>query len=166
MSDPNLLNDYQEFVDEVSSDATKNLDDFIDATEIVDEQGVETSRLLTACIGLSGEVGEFNDIVKKCIFQGKEMDEDTVTKLKSELGDVMWYVAQGCLALGTDIEDLIDINTAKLEKRYPGGFDEFRSEKAERSVKINSILEKIAKSGYDSLNEKEKEYLFKNSKKM
>ena len=76
MSDPNLLNDYQEFVDEVSSDATKNLDDFIDATEIVDEQGVETSRLLTACIGLSGEVGEFNDIVKKCIFQGKEMDED------------------------------------------------------------------------------------------
>tara|TARA_B100002019_G_scaffold195474_1_gene169283 strand:- start:629 stop:1036 length:408 start_codon:yes stop_codon:yes gene_type:complete len=128
MSDPNLLNDYQEFVDEVSSDATKNLDDFIDATEIVDEQGVETSRLLTACIGLSGEVGEFNDIVKKCIFQGKEMDEDTVTKLKSELGDVMWYVAQGCLALGTDIEDLIDINTAKLEKRYPGGFDEFRSE--------------------------------------
>ena len=128
MSDPNLLNDYQEFVDEVSSDATKNLDDFIDATEIVDEQGVETSRLLTACIGLSGEVGEFNDIVKKCIFQGKEMDEDTVTKLKSELGDVMWYVAQGCLALGIDIEDLIDINTAKLEKRYPGGFDEFRSE--------------------------------------
>ena len=128
MSDPNLLNDYQEFVDEVSSDATKNLDDFIDATEIVDEQGVETSRLLTACIGLSGEVGEFNDIVKKCIFQGKEMDEDTVTKLKSELGDVMWYVAQGCLALGTDIEDLIDIDTAKLEKRYPGGFDEFRSE--------------------------------------
>ena len=128
MSDPNLLNDYQEFVDEVSSDATKNLDDFIDATEIVDEQGVETSRLLTACIGLSGEVGEFNDIVKKCIFQGKEMDEDTVTKLKSELGDVMWYVAQGCLALGTDIEALIDINTAKLEKRYPGGFDEFRSE--------------------------------------
>ena len=128
MSDPNLLNDYQEFVDEVSSDATKNLDDFIDATEIVDEQGVETSRLLTACIGLSGEVGEFNDIVKKCVFQGKEMDEDTVTKLKSELGDVMWYVAQGCLALGTDIEDLIDINTAKLEKRYPGGFDEFRSE--------------------------------------
>ena len=135
MSDTDLLNDYQEFVDEVSSDATKNLDDFIDATEIVDEQGVETSRLLTACIGLSGEVGEFNDIVKKCIFQGKEMDEDTVTKLKSELGDVLWYVAQGCLALGTDIEDLIDINTAKLEKRYPGGFDEFRSEnRAEEDI--------------------------------
>ena len=56
------------------------------------------------------------------------MDEDTVTKLKSELGDVMWYIAQGCIALNTDIEELIDINTAKLEKRYPGGFDEFRSD--------------------------------------
>ena len=126
--DTNLLSDYQEFVDEVSSDATKNLDDFIDAVEIVEEQGVDPSRLLTSGIGLSGEVGEFNEIIKKCIFQGKEMDEDTVTHLKSELGDIMWYVAQGCLALDTSIEELIDINTTKLEKRYPGGFDEFRSD--------------------------------------
>ena len=126
--DSELLNDYQEFVDEVSSDATKHTKDFIDSVEIIDEQGVEPSRLLTASIGLSGEVGEFNDIVKKCVFQGKEMDEDIVTHLKSELGDVMWYVAQGCLALGTDIEELIDINTAKLKDRYPGGFDEFRSD--------------------------------------
>ena len=124
----NLLIDYQEFVDEVSSDQTKNLDDFIDAVEIVEEQGVDPSRLLTSGIGLSGEIGEFNEIIKKCIFQGKELDEDTVTHLKSELADIMWYIAQGCLALGTDIEELIEINTAKLEKRYPGGFDEFRSD--------------------------------------
>ena len=127
-TDNNLLLDYIEFVDEVSSDATKHTDDFIDSIEVVEENGVDPSRLLTASIGLSGETGEFNDIVKKCIFQGKEMDEDSVTKLKSELGDVMWYIAQGCIALNTDIEELIDINTAKLEKRYPGGFDEFRSD--------------------------------------
>ena len=127
-TDNNLLLDYIEFVDEVSSDATKHTDDFIDSIEVVEENGVDPSRLLTASIGLSGETGEFNDIVKKCIFQGKEMDEDTVTKLKSELGDVMWYIAQGCIALNTDIEELIDINTAKLEKRSPGGFDEFRSD--------------------------------------
>ena len=127
-TDNNLLLDYIEFVYEVSSDATKHTDDFIDSIEVVEENGVDPSRLLTASIGLSGETGEFNDIVKKCIFQGKEMDEDTVTKLKSELGDVMWYIAQGCIALNTDIEELIDINTAKLEKRYPGGFDEFRSD--------------------------------------
>ena len=123
-----LLSDYQEFVDEVSSDATKNTDDFLDAVDILEEQGVEPSRLLTAGIGLSGEVGEFNEMIKKCLFQGKELDEDTVAHLKSELGDIMWYIAQGCLALNTDIEELIDINTAKLKDRYPGGFDEFRSE--------------------------------------
>ena len=123
-----LLSDYQEFVDEVSSDATKNTDDFLDAVDILEEQGVEPSRLLTAGIGLSGEVGEFNEIIKKCLFQGKELDEDTVAHLKSELGDIMWYISQGCLALNTDIEELIDINTAKLKDRYPGGFDEFRSE--------------------------------------
>ena len=124
-----LLTDYQEFVDEVSSDATKNNDDsFFDALDIVDEQGVEPSRLLTAGIGLSGEVGEFNDIVKKCVFQGKELDDDVVNHLRSELGDIMWYVAQGCIALDTTIEEIIDINTAKLKDRYPGGFDEFRSD--------------------------------------
>ena len=126
--DSDLLSDYKDFVDEVSSDATRNIGDFVDSIGIIDEQGVDPSRLLTASIGLSGEVGEFNDIVKKCVFQGKEMDEDVVTHLKSELGDIMWYVAQGCMALGTDIEEIIDINTAKLKDRYPGGFDEFRSE--------------------------------------
>ena len=124
-----FLTDYQEFVDEVSSDATKNNDDsFFDALDIVDEQGVEPSRLLTAGIGLSGEVGEFNDIVKKCVVQGKELDDDVVNHLRSELGDIMWYVAQGCIALDTTIEEIIDINTAKLKDRYPGGFDEFRSD--------------------------------------
>ena len=126
--DSDLLSDYQDFVDMVTSDASKNIDDFSDAVDIMDEQGVEPTRLMTASIGLSGEVGEFNDIVKKCLFQGKEMDENVVTHLKKELGDVMWYIAQGCIALGTDIEELIDINTAKLKDRYPDGFDGFRSD--------------------------------------
>ena len=126
--DSDLLSDYQDFVDMVTSDASKNIDDFSDAVDIMDEQGVEPTRLMTASIGLSGEVGEFNDIVKKCLFQGKEMDENTVTHLKKELGDIMWYIAQGCIALGTDIEELIDINTAKLKDRYPDGFDGFRSD--------------------------------------
>ena len=123
-----LLKDYVNFVDEVTSDQSKYFGDMVEALQILQEQGVEVSRLLTAGIGMSGEIGEFNEIIKKCIFQGKEMDEDVVAHLKSELGDVMWYIAQGCLALGTNIEELIDINTAKLKDRYPGGFDEFRSD--------------------------------------
>ena len=124
----NELNQYQKFVDKVTSDASKNTEKLVDRLEYVDRKNIHVSRILTAGIGLSGEVGEFNDIVKKCFFQGKEMDEDIVNHLKSELGDVMWYIAQGCIALGTNIEELIDINTAKLKDRYPGGFDEFRSD--------------------------------------
>ena len=124
----NLLEDYVHFVDEVTSDQSKYFGDMVEALQILQEQGVEASRLLTAGIGLSGEIGEFNEIIKKCIFQGKEMDEDKIIHLRKELGDIMWYVAQACLALNTNIEEIIDMNTAKLESRYPGGFDTFRSE--------------------------------------
>ena len=123
-----LLTDYEEFVNEVTSYASKNPKNFIDEIERIEEQGVNPSRLLTASVGLSGESGEFSDIVKKVVFQGKEIDDDVVKHLRSELGDIMWYVAQGCLALDTSIEELIEINTAKLESRYPGGFEAFKSE--------------------------------------
>jgi len=123
-----LLKDYQSFVDEVTSDQSKNLPDMIESLEILEEQGVNPARLLTAATGLAGECGEFNEIVKKCLFQGKSMDEDRIIHLRKELGDILWYVAQACLALNTNIEEIIDMNTVKLESRYPGGFDAFRSE--------------------------------------
>ena len=85
---PSVLNDYINFVDTVTSPASKELVDFKDALDIMDEQGIDPSRLLTASVGLSGEVGEFNDIVKKIVFQGKEIDDDTKKHLKSELGDI------------------------------------------------------------------------------
>jgi NTP pyrophosphatase (non-canonical NTP hydrolase) len=123
-----LLKDYVRFVDEVTSDQSKDLVEMVQALEILEEQGVNPARLLTAGIGMAGECGEFNEIIKKCLFQGKEMDIDKIKHLRSELGDIMWYVAQACLALNTNIEEIIDMNTVKLESRYPGGFDAFRSE--------------------------------------
>ena len=94
-----ILEQYVRFVDTVSSDPTKDTNNMIDCIGIMEEQGVNVSRLLTASIGLSGEVGEFNDIVKKVLFQGKEVDEDTIRHLRSELGDICWYMAQACMAL-------------------------------------------------------------------
>ena len=130
-NDTNLLEDYVNFVDEVTSDQSKYFGDMVEALQILQEQGVEVSRLLTAGIGMSGEIGEFNEIIKKILFQGKEIDENTAKHLRKELGDVMWYVAQACIALDTDIEEVIDINVAKLKDRYPlwdtGGFDAFHS---------------------------------------
>ena len=124
---PSVLNDYNNFVNTVTSDATKNTKDFKDALDIMEEKGIDPSRLLTASVGLSGEVGEFNDIVKKLIFQGKEVDDDTKKHLKSELGDICWYMAQALIALDSSWEEIFDINVGKLSERYPGGFDALKS---------------------------------------
>lgn len=124
---PSLLNDYINFVDTVTSSATKEMVDFKDSLEIIEENGIQPSRLLTASIGLSGEVGEFNDIVKKLVFQGKEVDDDTKKHLKSELGDICWYMAQALIALDSSWEEIFDINVGKLSDRYPGGFDALKS---------------------------------------
>ena len=124
---PSLLNDYINFVDTVTSPATKEMVDFKDSLEIIEENGIQPSRLLTASVGLSGEVGEFNDIVKKIVFQGKEIDDDTKNHFKSELGDICWYMAQALIALDSSWEEIFDINVGKLSDRYPGGFDALKS---------------------------------------
>jgi len=129
MKDETLLVDYIRFVDEVTSDASKDPQDFSDALDIIDEtSGVSPERLITAAMGICAEGGEFTEVVKKCVFQGKPMDEHTMYHLKRELGDIMWYIAQGCIALEIPLEDIIWMNIEKLEARYPNGFEQFRSE--------------------------------------
>lgn len=129
MTDETLLLDYIRFVDEVTSDESKDAQAFNDSLDIIDEtSGVSPERLLTAALGICAEGGEFTEIVKKCIFQGKPMDEHTIYHLKREMGDILWYIAQGCIALDTSIEDVLYMNIEKLEDRYPNGFEAFRSE--------------------------------------
>ena len=76
--------------------------------------------VLNACLGLAGEVGELNDMIKKWVFHEKELDE---THLKKELGDVMWYVAMMCQSMGWELDDVLQMNIEKLIARYPEGFD-------------------------------------------
>jgi len=129
MKDETLLVDYIRFVDEVTSEASKDPQEFSDALDIIDEtSGVSPERLITAAMGICAEGGEFTEVVKKCVFQGKPMDEHTMYHLKRELGDIMWYIAQGCIALEVPLEDIIWMNIEKLEARYPNGFEQFRSE--------------------------------------
>lgn len=71
------------------------------------------------CLGLGGESGEILDLFKKNLFHGHELDE---TKIKHELGDVLWYVVNIASVLGFDIEDIMEMNIDKLQKRYPDGF--------------------------------------------
>lgn len=76
--------------------------------------------LLNGCLGLTGETGEFCDMVKKFIFHEKEMDFE---HLKKELGDVMWYVAMICHAMHWNLDEILAMNVEKLKARYPEGFD-------------------------------------------
>ena len=126
--DKDFLLDYTRFVDEVTSDASRDAQALSDSLDVIDGFGVSPERVLTAAIGISAEGGEFAEIVKKCIFQGKPMDDDAQFHMKRELGDIMWYIAQACIALGISLEDVLDTNIKKLEARYPDGFAEFRSE--------------------------------------
>ena len=128
MMDKDFLLDYTRFVDEVTSDASKDAQALSDSLDVIDNFGVSPERVLTAAIGISAEGGEFAEIVKKCIFQGKPMDDDAQYHMKRELGDIMWYIAQACIALSISLEDVLDTNIQKLEARYPDGFEAFRSE--------------------------------------
>ena len=115
----NLLDEYTAFVDKVTSEASKSSDKMRERINYLNSKDIEMSRLLTAGIGLSGEVGEFNEIIKKILFQEKTFDVAAHEHMKRELGDIMWYVAQACLALKVDLVDVINGNKKKLSKRFP-----------------------------------------------
>ena len=129
--DKDFLLDYTRFVDEVTSDSSKDAQALSDSLDVIDNFGVSPERVLTAALGICAEGGEFTEVVKKCIFQGKPMDDDAQYHMKRELGDLCWYIAQACIALGISFEDVLNTNIQKLEARYPDGFEAFRSENRE-----------------------------------
>ena len=120
---------YLEFVEFVTSDASKNYDSFSKRLSELNDEGANIQRLLTAGVGINAEGGEFLEIVKKMIFQGKPWNEDNREHLIIELGDVLWYIAQACIALNISMDEVFHYNVTKLLKRYPEGvFDVFKSE--------------------------------------
>ena len=120
---------YALFVDGVTSDPSKDYQSFTESLDNLDREGANIQRLLTAAVGLSAEGGEFMEIVKKMVFQGKPWNDDNREHLIIELGDAMWYVMQACSALDVSLEDVVAKNVDKLKKRYPGGeFDVYKSE--------------------------------------
>ena len=120
---------YEEFVAAVTSNASTNFVDFADRIGELDREGANIERLLTAGVGINAEGGEFLEIIKKMVFQGKPWNEDNREHLIIELGDLLWYVAQATMALGISFDEVIATNVKKLEKRYPdGSFDIYFSE--------------------------------------
>ena len=124
---------YTHFVDAVTSTPSKDFKSLIDRLGELDREGANIERLTTASVGLAAESGEFLEIVKKMVFQGKPWNSDNREHLIIELGDVMWYVAQACMALDISFDDVVRGNVKKLEKRYPGG--SFSVDKSENRQK-------------------------------
>ena len=122
-----MIDDYAKFVDHTTSMESKDYVALVDRLWAI-EDTANLPRLLTAVIGMQSETGEFAEIVKKCVFQGKELDESVKFHLKRELGDIIWYWAQGVMSLGFTPSEIVEENINKLEKRYPNGFEAIRSE--------------------------------------
>ena len=133
------LNKYSNFVKEVTSQPSNDLTTFMNRLDDLDgNYDVETEKhgpdvnvplLITACLGLAAESGEFCEIPKKMLFQGKPLNDENVFHMKRELGDIMWYWVNACRALNLDPNDVIQENVNKLQSRYPGGtFDAHYSE--------------------------------------
>jgi len=126
------LNDYEMFVDGKTSSHSKNFEEMIERLNelhtVSEETGVQLPQLITASQGLPAEAGEFAEIVKKMLWQGKPLDEENKIHLKKELGDLMFYAMMACTALGCTLDEIIDMNVAKLNNRYEKGFTVVESE--------------------------------------
>ena len=120
---------YIEFVYGVTSAPSQDSDVLQERISELVLGGADVSHLLTAALGLAAESGEFTEVVKKILLQGKPYNEENVFHMKRELGDICWYIAQACMALDTTFDEIIEMNVEKLEKRYPcGSFDVHHSE--------------------------------------
>ena len=124
---------YIEFVRQTTSPASSDFAQLLARmTELEANDDADVPRLLTAALGMSAEAGEFTEVVKKIILQGKPYTEENVFHMKRELGDICWYIAQACMALDTSFREIMEMNYEKLSARYPEGtFSVYKSENRE-----------------------------------
>lgn len=120
---------YIDFVKQTTSPASSNTNTLIDRIKELEGDGAVVSHLITAAFGMSAEAGEFTEVVKKIVLQGKPYNDDNVFHLRRELGDLTWYLAQACIALDISFDEVLKMNYEKLSARYPEGtFNVYHSE--------------------------------------
>jgi NTP pyrophosphatase (non-canonical NTP hydrolase) len=122
-------NKYIEFVRQTTSPASSDFAKLLVRLTELETQDADVPRLMTAAFGMSAEAGEFTEIVKKIFLQGKPYNDANIEHLKVELGDILWYAAQACMALDVSFEEVLERNYLKLSARYPEGtFSVYKSE--------------------------------------
>lgn len=120
---------YIEFVRQTTSPASSDFASLLSRLTELTVADADIPRLMTAAYGLTAESGEFTEVVKKIFLQGKPYNEENIFHMKRELGDICWYLAQACMALDTNFDEIMEMNYQKLSARYPEGtFDVHYSE--------------------------------------
>lgn len=119
--------DYQEWVIHKTSNESKNLVSFKERLDNLNKQ-VNIPLLMTSAYGMAAEASEFSEIVKKLVFQGKELNEEQFIHMRKELGDVLFYMNQAFEALSSDYDEVKTLNIEKLNARYVNGFTVKESE--------------------------------------
>jgi NTP pyrophosphatase (non-canonical NTP hydrolase) len=120
---------YIDFVRQTTSPASSDIAVLLSRITELEASGVELTHLLTFALGASAEIGEAVEIIKKCLLQGKPFNDDARVHLTKELGDVLYYIGQFCIAMNISFEEIMQINYEKLSARYPEGtFSVYRSE--------------------------------------
>jgi len=112
---------YIDFVKQTTSAPSLENPVFLTRINELEASGANVTQLLTAAFGLTAEAGEFTEVVKKIVFQGKPYSEENTFHMKRELGDICWYLAQACMALDISFDDVLQMNFEKLSARYPEG---------------------------------------------
>ena len=97
--------------------------------------------MMHALHGLAGEVGEIHSIFQKK-YQGHVVDKGHLIK---EMGDLLWFIAELCTAIGCDMESVMETNIKKLKERYPEGFDEEKS-LHRKEVRSSSVWKSLRRS--------------------
>jgi NTP pyrophosphatase (non-canonical NTP hydrolase) len=127
------LEKYVGFVDNLTSNPSKNFNLYIAELNRLHSLGCNIERLDCALTGLNSESGEALDLVKKLKYHSKDWNEDIKVELIKEAGDIIFYWINLCLALDLDPNEIIAVNVEKLQGRHPAGvFNPFYDSKNEK----------------------------------
>jgi NTP pyrophosphatase (non-canonical NTP hydrolase) len=102
-------------------DSFNEYQDFTSTTDL-------TRTSLNPILGLSGEVGEIHEKLKKLTRPGREesidlsaLDDENKDGLAKELGDILWYVSRFAAKIGYSLGDIAKLNVDKLSDRKARG---------------------------------------------
>ena len=96
-------------------------------------------QIIHAVTGINAEAGELGTALQSYFWYGKVF----LPNFKEELGDLMWYIAEACDAMGFSLQDVMEANIRKLKVRYPDKFTEERAGNRDLEAEAYAISQSL-----------------------